>query len=167
MPPACLFCSVDTECYKVVIDAEKFDKKSVYLTDARRIGIMLRDRRLTLRNHSALTCFVVEAVSDKDFILQATNVSEKGYVTVGDKGAFFAQGSREEAQKFQIEVTELGSELYLSGNRPAVFDDFHDVSIGSWKTDLSFIPILIHSNGLAKIWSVVGSNNNNGVANED
>jgi len=160
--PPWLLRSADTELYRVVIDADKFHKKSVYLTDARRVGIMLRGRRLTLRNHSALTRFIVEAVSDKDFILEATTFSEKGFVKLGDKGAFFAQGSREEAQKFQIGVTELGHELQVSDQRPAVFDDFYDVSIGKWKSGLSSIPILIHLNGLADIWHAVGINGNGG-----
>jgi hypothetical protein len=54
----------------VTIDSQSYDKKAIYLTDARRTGIMLRDSRLTLRDHSALTRFVVEAVGDNQFILQ-------------------------------------------------------------------------------------------------
>lgn len=143
----------ELENFHVSVVAEKFDKKSVYLTDARRVGIMLRKGRLTLRDHSALTRFIIEAISDKDFILRATAIGEKPYVKVGDKGAFFAQASKEEAQLFQIEVTDLGTELYLDKIRPAVFDDFYDVSVGKWSTGLSSIPLLIHfDNDLAKIW---------------
>lgn len=71
---------------------------------------------------------------------------------VGDRGAFFAQASREQAQKFQIKHTGLGRELYLDGRRPAVFDVFYDVSTGQRKSGLSFVPILIHDD-VAQIFS--------------
>jgi hypothetical protein len=137
---------------EVIVDSTKYDKTSIYLTDARRVGIMLRDSRLTLRNHSALTRFIVEAVSTTDFILQAPAVGgDNSYVTIGNKGAFFAQASREKAQKFQFKVTDLGVELYLADQRPAVFDDFYDVSIGKFETGRSSIPILIHTD-VSAIW---------------
>lgn len=141
----------ELEKYNVTANLAVFDKKSIYLTDARRVGVMLRDGRLTLRNHSALTRFVVESISDQDIVLHAPAAGNKAYVQVSHKGAFFANASREQAQSFQLQVTELGIELYLAGQRPAVFDDFYDVSIGKWQTGLSAIPSLVHDD-LSKIW---------------
>ena len=135
----------------MITNAQSLDGKPVYLTDARGVGVMLRDRRLTLRNHSALTRFIVEAISDTDFLLQAVDAGNDGYVRPRDHGAFYAQGSRHEAQKFQINVAEFGLELYLTGERPAVFDHDHDVSVGQWREGRSFIPILVHDN-LSTIW---------------
>ncbi|KAJ6136958.1 hypothetical protein N7497_012210 [Penicillium chrysogenum] len=155
--------SVNPKNVKCIADAQELDGKSVYLTDARRVGIMLRDRRLTLRNHSALTRFIVEAISDTDFFLQSADVGNDGYVRPLDRGAFYARGSHHEAQKFQFKFTDLGMELYLAEQRPAVFDHDHDVSIGKWTEGLSFIPILIHDN-LSKIWpdpSIGGANGGN------
>lgn len=69
---------------------------------------------------------------------------------------FFARVSRDEAQKFQFKVTELGVELYLANQRPAVFDGFHDVSVGRFETGRSSIPILIHTN-ISTIWVTQGN----------
>lgn len=112
---------------------------------------MLRDRRLTLRNHSGLARFIVEAVSDTDFLLRATDAGNNGYVRPLDKRAFYARASHHKAQKFQFKVTDLGIELYLAGQRPAVFDHNDDVSVGKWTERFSYIPILIHDD-LLKIW---------------
>lgn len=76
---------------------------------------------------------------------------------IGDKNAFYAHGSREEATVFQIQVTPIGTELYLSNDRPAVFDGFYDVHIGKWSPELSSIPILIHlEKDLGSIWAAFG-----------
>ena len=137
---------------KVTINSETYDKKSIYLTDARRTGIMLRDSRLTLRDHSALTRFVVEAVSDNQFILQVPAMqNDNCYVFTSNKGAFYAKASRDKAQRFQFEVTELGLELFSEGDRPVVFDDYNDVSIGKFEKGRSNIPILIHED-TSTIW---------------
>lgn len=153
IPPWFYFSNaISLEYITSVVDVPKFHKKSIYLTDARRVGVMLRERRLTLRNHSAITRLVVETVSDTDFVLQAPAVGDKPYIKIGSKGAFVADASHDEAQKFQLEVTDLGIELWLAGQRPAVFDDNNDVSIGKWETGLSPIPMIIHDD-LAKIWA--------------
>jgi hypothetical protein len=137
---------------KVTINSETYDKKSIYLTDARRTGIMLRDSRLTLRDHSALTRFVVEAVGDNQFILQVPAMqNDNCYVFTANKGAFYAKASRDKAQRFQFEITELGLELYLEGDRPVVFDDYNDVSIGKFEKGRSDIPILVHED-VSSIW---------------
>lgn len=44
-----------------------FYKKSIYLTDSRRVSMMLRDHPLTRRNHYVFTFFTVEAISNTDF----------------------------------------------------------------------------------------------------
>ncbi|KAI1056453.1 hypothetical protein LB507_002432 [Fusarium sp. FIESC RH6] len=137
---------------KVTINSETYDKKAIYLTDARRTGIMLRDSRLTLRDHSALTHFVVEAVGDNQFILQVPAMqNDNCYVFTANKGAFYAKASRDKAQRFQFEITELGLELFLEGDRPVVFDDYNDVSIGKFEKGRSNIPILIHED-ISSIW---------------
>ncbi|KAH7192762.1 uncharacterized protein B0J16DRAFT_394718 [Fusarium flagelliforme] len=137
---------------KVTINSETYDKKAIYLTDARRTGIMLRDSRLTLRDHSALTRFVVEAVGDNQFILQVPAMQDDNcYVFTANKGAFHAKASRDKAQRFQFQITELGLELFLEGDRPVVFDDYHDVSIGKFEKGRSNIPILVHED-ISSIW---------------
>jgi len=137
---------------KVTINSETYDKKSIYLTDARRTGIMLRDSRLTLRDHSALTRFVVEAVGDNQFILQVPAMQDANcYVFTANKGAFHAKASRDKAQRFQFQITELGLEIFLEGDRPVVFDDYHDVSIGKFEKGRSNIPILVHED-ISTIW---------------
>lgn len=134
------------------INAESFQHKDIYLTDARRVGVMLRDGRLSLRNHSALTRFTVETISQTDAILQTPHVEgDKAFVKVDNKGAFYAKASRDEAQKFQFRLSPLGIELYLAGQRPAVFDHEFDVSVGKWEVGRSPIPILVHEN-IWKIW---------------
>lgn len=140
-----------SDALKVTVDCRSLDKKPIYLTDARLVGVMLRDGRLTLRSHSALTELVIESVSDKDIVLHATAAGDQAYVRTGDKGAFFANASREQALKFQMQVTDIGMELCLGEKRPAVFDDNNDVSIGEWKTGRSSIPILVHMDS-SKIW---------------
>lgn len=124
---------------------------------------MLRDRRLTIRNHAALTRFIVKATSDTDFLLQAADVEDGSdwYVRPQDHNAFYAPGSRDKAQRFQISAAEFGLELYLAGKRPAVFDHDHDVSVGKWSEGRSLIPILIHDN-LAAIWPTPSRGGGNG-----
>lgn len=129
----------------------------VYLTDARRVGIMLRDKRLTLRNHAALTRIQLHGAegSSHEYILQAIDLEDKNnYVRVADKNAFKADEKAEKAQHFRLEDTELGTELKLAdGSRPAILDDFYDVGIGQWKNGYSRVPILVHGQShLAAIW---------------
>ncbi|CAG7559529.1 unnamed protein product [Fusarium equiseti] len=149
---AWLFANRRNANIKVTIDPQSYDKKAIYLTDARRTGIMLRDSRLTLRDHSALTRFVVEAVGDNQFILQVPAMQDDNcYVFTANKGAFHAKASRDKAQRFQFQITELGLALFLEGDRPVVFDDYHDVSIGKFEKGRSNIPILVHED-ISSIW---------------
>lgn len=145
--------SINPQNLKLIANAQTLNGKSIYLTDARGIGVMLRDRRLTLRDHAAITRFIVEAISDTDFLLQAADVKSGSdwYVRPQDNNAFYARGSRDEAQRFQISAAEFGLELYLEGQRPAVFDHDHDVSIGKWTEGCSFIPVVVHDD-LKAIW---------------
>lgn len=73
LPPGVL------ENVQIVVPPSAFDQQTIFLTDARRTGIMLRDKRLTLRDNAALTHFLVEAVSDSEYVLQATTVGKDGY----------------------------------------------------------------------------------------
>jgi len=144
----------DLAIYDIAVNLNRLDNTTIYLTDARHVGIMLREGRLTLRNHSALTRFVVESVDNDNIVLHSPDAGDdKAYIQVGNKGAFFANAPRDQAQKFQLQVTELGTELYLAEQRPAVFDDNHDVSVGKWQKGLSTIPLLVHTD-VSKIWNV-------------
>lgn len=136
--------------------------KTIHLTDALRNGIMLRDNRLTLRHNSAFTPFLVEAAqsSSEDFLLKCP-INDNRYVQVGGKDAFKVDGNQSNAQRFRFVVTDLGRELYVvpkeekeTLERPGVFDDFYDVSIGKAKTGRSYIPILVHVDvdHLSAVW---------------
>lgn len=138
--------------YQVTVNNKALHGKTVYLTDARKVGIMLRDKRRTLRNHSAVTEFIAEA-DGNDLLLRAATFKENGYVRVGNKGAFHADASKNDAQRSDIQLTELGEELFIDGQRPSVFDDYFDVSVEALKEGLSSLLILVHSEGLEKIWS--------------
>lgn len=150
--PLWMFRSLDAHL-QVTVDPQKYDNTTIYLTDARRVGIMLRDSRLTLRDHAALTSFIVEAVDGAEFVLKTPAIEgDNSYVSIGDKGVFTANASRDNAQKFQFKVTDLGVELYLEDQRPAVFDVHYDVSIGKLENGRSSIPILIHTE-VSSIWA--------------
>jgi hypothetical protein len=65
------------------------------------------------------------------------------------------------AQYCELKVTELGLEFWLAGQRPAVFDDFYDVSEGKWETGRSSIPVFVWED-LNAVWGVAGGNGNQG-----
>lgn len=78
------------------VKAEFFKDKRIRLTDARRVGVMLRDAFLTLRNHSALTTVRAEVVDDRTFKLRVAAIGGNNYVRVdGDK--FRADGDESTA----------------------------------------------------------------------
>ena len=137
----------------LVVNVAQFDQKIITLTDARLVGVMLRERRFSLREHSAITPLLV-GLSDggNEVTLQAVSVKdENNYVKYGDKGAFHANASKADAIKFKIVPTELGFELFIGDDRPSVFDDNHDVSVGKPGPGLSSIPLLIHMDPMS-IW---------------
>jgi hypothetical protein len=127
------------------------DGWTVYLTDARKVGIMLRDRRLTLRNHSAITEFILESTSHSGCVLRAPAMDNNGYVRIGDRNGLSASASRDKAQHFELKLSDMGLELFIEDRRPAVFDFFYDVSIGKWQNGRSLIPILVHT-FIPSIW---------------
>lgn len=81
---------------------------------------MLRDSRLTLRSHAALTPFDLQATSTSSFILRCTSFPsadlDQAYVNVGVEGEFCCDGTIDKATIFTIEVTESGKELMVNGD---------------------------------------------------
>ncbi|KAF7591421.1 hypothetical protein BBP40_001582 [Aspergillus hancockii] len=137
------------------ITQSDFETKSICLTDARRVGVMLRDRRLTLRNHAAFSTFTVEFVNSTDFVLRSEDFDPREqnvYIRIGGKGTLRTEVSRNQAQTFQMEQTALGLELYMNGQRLSVYDEYFDVSIGQWQNGRSRIAILVHSADPAGVW---------------
>ncbi|CAK4032244.1 Hypothetical predicted protein [Lecanosticta acicola] len=133
-------------------DASKLNGTAVYLTDARRVGIMLRDRRLTLREHAAITEFILETVEDDEFVLRATAYKgDNNYIKAAGKGTFKAESSKKDAVRFHMMPTELGNELLVGQGRPGIFDDFYDVSIGEAREERSSVMILVHED-VESIW---------------
>lgn len=129
------------------------DATEIYITDARRVGLMLRDKRLTLRGNAALTRFEIERVSSGEFKLRAPEVDgNDNYVQVGSKNAFYANANKDKAQVFAYKHTDVGYELMIEGERPGVLDDYYDVGVGKWKSGYSHIPLLIHTS-VGRIWT--------------
>ena len=94
----------------------------------------------------------IDIISDGNLVLQVADIDgDNNYVRVGDKGGFHAEASRKDAQQFQFNETELGVELFLGQSRPAIFDDYYDVSIGEWKSGRSCVPVLVHRS-VGSIW---------------
>jgi hypothetical protein len=128
--------------------------KPLRLTDARQVGIMLRDDgHLTLRNHSALTTMLAEPVDDTGFKLHVTAYEGNNYV--GHDGTVFkADKDGANAVVFHAKQTALGIELYFDDERPAVFDRHFDVGVGPWTPTCKFsqIPILIWWGPLSLMW---------------
>jgi hypothetical protein len=135
------------------IKSDFFQGKRILLTDARRVGFMLRDGYLTLRNHSAVTTVKAEVVSEGTFTLQATAISGDNYIRVdGDK--FKANADASHAAQFGAKHTALGIELFYDNQRPAIFDRYYDVTIGPWtnKSQRSQTPVLMWVRSYAEIW---------------
>lgn len=135
------------------IKSDSFKGKLIKLTDARRVGFMLRDSYLTLRNHSAVTTVKAEVVSEGTFTLQVIAISGNNYIGVeGDK--FKANADASHAVQFSAKHTALGLELFYDNQQPAVFDRYYDVTIGPWtnKSQRSQTPVLMWVGSPAEIW---------------
>jgi len=136
------------------VKPEFFMGKSVKITDARRVGFMLRDDFLTLRNHSAITTLVAEVVTERTFKLRAVAIGGNNYIRV-DNDKFRADSDASNAAHFSARLTELGLELFHNGLRPAILDRYYDVTIGPWTptSRRSQTPVLIWVGPLTQIWS--------------
>ncbi|KAJ4306630.1 hypothetical protein N0V88_001435 [Collariella sp. IMI 366227] len=100
--------------------------KRLRLTDAKRGGIILRDKIFTLRNLSSITNVLAEAVDESSFKLRVTAYGGNNYVR-SDNNVFVADTDNAHAAVFHAKRTELGAELYFNNQRPALFDRHFDI----------------------------------------
>ncbi|KAK4466748.1 hypothetical protein QBC42DRAFT_258846 [Cladorrhinum samala] len=135
------------------VKAEFFRDKRIRLTDARRVGVMLRDGFLTLRNHSAMTTVRAEVIDARTFKLRATAIGGNNYIRIDDD-KFKADADESKAAHFSAKLTALGFELFYNNEAPAIFDRFYDVAIGPWTntSQRSQTPILMWVGSVAEIW---------------
>lgn len=136
----------------------ELEDKFIKITDARRVGVMLRDGYLTLRAHSTITSLQIDPVTARTFKLRVPAIGgDRNYIAIENNTWFRANANASTAATFTAKQTELGYELRYNNERPAIHDRYFDVTIGPWSSTglaRSQIPMLLWPDlALDQIWN--------------
>jgi len=140
-----------------IVQCTELEDKFIKITDARRVGVMLREGYLTLREHSAITSLQIVPITQGSFKLKVPAIGgDRNFIAVEGNLWFKANANASTAATFTAKQTELGYELYHQNERPAIHDKQFDVTIGPWSPTgrhRSQVPMLLWPEAdLAQIW---------------